>query len=62
MFAVIETGGKQYKVQPGDELYIEKLAAAEGETVTFPYRPCSVRAKPRWAHLWWRALPLQPRC
>ena len=36
MFAVIETGGKQYKVQPGDELYIEKLAAAEGETVTFP--------------------------
>ncbi|MCI8920756.1 MAG: 50S ribosomal protein L21 [Acutalibacter sp.] len=36
MFAVIETGGKQYKVQPGDELYIEKLTAAEGETVTFP--------------------------
>ena len=36
MFAIIETGGKQYKVQQGDELYIEKLTAAEGETVTFP--------------------------
>ena len=26
MYAVIETGGKQYKVQPGDVLYVEKLA------------------------------------
>lgn len=25
MFAIIETGGKQYKVQEGDVLYIEKL-------------------------------------
>lgn len=36
MFAVIETGGKQYKVQYGDVIYVEKLAAAEDETVTFP--------------------------
>lgn len=36
MFAVIETGGKQYKVQYGDVIYVEKLAAAEEETVTFP--------------------------
>ncbi len=36
MFAVMETGGKQYKVQKGDELYIEKLEAADGDTVTFP--------------------------
>ena len=36
MFAVIETGGKQYKVQPGDEIYIEKLEAQDGDTVTFP--------------------------
>ena len=35
MFAIIETGGKQYKVQEGDVLYIEKLDAAEGESVTF---------------------------
>lgn len=35
MFAIIETGGKQYKVQEGDVLYIEKLDAAEGENVTF---------------------------
>ncbi len=36
MFAVIETGGKQYKVQPGDVIYIEKLAAQEDEEVSFP--------------------------
>ncbi|GIQ64603.1 50S ribosomal protein L21 [Paenibacillus cisolokensis] len=35
MYAIIETGGKQYKVQEGDVLYIEKLAAGEGESVTF---------------------------
>lgn len=35
MYAIIETGGKQYKVEKGSELYIEKLHAAEGETVTF---------------------------
>lgn len=35
MYAIIETGGKQYKVQEGDVIYIEKLPAEEGETVTF---------------------------
>jgi len=35
MFAVFKTGGKQYKVQPGDTLRIEKLAADAGETVQF---------------------------
>jgi large subunit ribosomal protein L21 len=35
MYAVIETGGKQYKVQEGDVVFIEKLAAEEGSTVTF---------------------------
>ncbi len=33
MYAVIETGGKQYKVQEGDVLNVEKLSANEGETV-----------------------------
>ncbi|HPZ72152.1 MAG TPA: bL21 family ribosomal protein, partial [Peptococcaceae bacterium] len=31
MYAVIETGGKQYKVQKGDVLKVEKLEAQEGE-------------------------------
>jgi large subunit ribosomal protein L21 len=31
MFAVIRTGGKQYRVAPGDVIRIEKLAAAAGE-------------------------------
>ena len=35
MFAIIETGGKQYKVNEGDIIFIEKLDVAEGETVTF---------------------------
>ena len=35
MFAVIETGGKQYKVNEGDVLYIEKLEVNEGDKVTF---------------------------
>ena len=35
MFAVLKTGGKQYKVQAGDVLRVEKLAAAAGEKVQF---------------------------
>ena len=35
MYAIIETGGKQYKVSEGDVVFIEKLEAAEGETYTF---------------------------
>ena len=33
MYAVIETGGKQYRVQEGDVLYVEKLDANVGDTV-----------------------------
>ena len=35
MFAVLKTGGKQYKVQSGDVLRVEKLAADAGEKVQF---------------------------
>ncbi|GAB6067379.1 50S ribosomal protein L21 [Methylothermus subterraneus] len=35
MYAVIQTGGKQYRVGTGDRLKVEKLDAAEGETVIF---------------------------
>ena len=34
-YAIIETGGKQYKVQEGDVLFIEKIEAEDGATVTF---------------------------
>ncbi len=33
--AIIETGGKQYRVAEGDVLFIEKLPAEAGDTVTF---------------------------
>ncbi|MBR9762952.1 MAG: 50S ribosomal protein L21 [Rhodobacteraceae bacterium] len=35
MFAVLKTGGKQYKVQSGDLLRVEKLAADAGEKIQF---------------------------
>jgi large subunit ribosomal protein L21 len=33
MYAIIETGGKQYRVSEGDVIRVEKLCAQEGETV-----------------------------
>jgi len=33
MYAVIQTGGKQYRVSQGDKLKVEKLSAAEGDSV-----------------------------
>ena len=35
MYAIIETGGKQIKVEEGQEIYVEKIDAEADETVTF---------------------------
>ena len=35
MYAIIATGGKQYKVAEGDVVFVEKLDVAEGETYEF---------------------------
>ncbi|MEK7481881.1 MAG: 50S ribosomal protein L21 [Patescibacteria group bacterium] len=35
MFTIIETGGKQYKVSPGQKIKIEKLSAKEGDNFIF---------------------------
>ena len=35
MYAIIETGGKQYKVQPGDVIDIERLTVGEDNSVEF---------------------------
>ena len=35
MYAIIDNGNKQYKVAEGDTIRVEKLAANEGETVSF---------------------------
>ncbi|MGN0711307.1 MAG: 50S ribosomal protein L21 [Anaerovoracaceae bacterium] len=35
MYAVVETGGKQYRVQEGDVIAVEKLDVAVGEKITF---------------------------
>jgi large subunit ribosomal protein L21 len=34
-YAVIEAGGKQHRVQPGETLKVEKIEAATGATITF---------------------------
>lgn len=35
MYAIVETGGKQYRVQEGDVVFVEKLEAEDGSAVTF---------------------------
>ena len=35
MYAVIKTGGKQYRVSPGDVIKVERLAGEVGETIAF---------------------------
>ncbi|EFP2885496.1 50S ribosomal protein L21 [Listeria monocytogenes] len=35
MYAIIATGGKQIKVEAGQEIYVEKLAGEVGDVVTF---------------------------
>lgn len=35
MYAVIKTGGKQYKVEEGDRIQVEKLNAAKGDEIAF---------------------------
>ena len=35
MYAIVETGGKQVKVEVGQAIFVEKLEVAEGETYTF---------------------------
>lgn len=40
MYAIIKTGGKQYKVEKGEQLQIEKLDAEVGSEVTFDVLMC----------------------
>ena len=44
VFAVIETGGKQYKVIEQDIIFVEKLEVEEGAEVTFPVAALSTDA------------------
>jgi len=37
MYAIVKTGGKQYKVAQGDVLFVEKLEANEGDVVTLDH-------------------------
>jgi len=35
VYAIVRTGGKQYRVEPGSTIYVEALSARAGEKVTF---------------------------
>ena len=61
MFAVIETGGKQYKVQAGDTIFVEKLAVEADATVDFKVILLTTMATSRSAHRMWRAHPCPVR-
>jgi large subunit ribosomal protein L21 len=51
--AIIETGGKQYRVSEGDLIYVEKLGADAGSSVTFNASlPSSMPKAPFSAHLY----------
>ena len=40
MYAIIETGGKPYRVSEGDAVYVEKLKNGKGKKITvFTYKP-----------------------
>ena len=54
VFAIVESGGKQYKVSEGDIIFVEKLNVNEGDTYTFErflrslLRPAFRSARLRW--------------
>ena len=43
MFAVVRTGGKQYRVAPGDKIVVEKLAGEAGDSIDLDRRPAGRR-------------------
>ena len=45
MYAIIETGGKQYRVEEGDFIYVEKLDAEENAEVVFGSLPVDNKLK-----------------
>ena len=57
MHAIIETGGKQYKVAEGDVLFIEKLPQQAGDEIKFDKVLAVLVTSPSSALPWWRALP-----
>ena len=46
MYAIIQTGGKQYRVAPGDVLQVEKLKGEPGETLELPAVAVAVDGEP----------------
>ena len=49
MYAIIKTGGKQYKVAAGDFLNVEKLDAEVGSTVRSEERRVGKECRSRWS-------------
>lgn len=60
MHAIIETGGKRYKVAEGDVLFIEKLPQEAGDAIKFDKVLAILATRPSSAPPWWKALPWTP--
>ena len=60
MYAIIETGGKQYRVQNGDKIAVEKLNIEDGQQVVFDkVLVVGEGADVKSAHLTWTVLLLK---
>lgn len=62
MFAIIKTGGKQFRVQNGNVIFVEKLNAAEGETVKFDVLLLDNDGETKIARPLWRTPTSPARC
>ena len=66
MYAVIKTGGKQYRVAQGDVIKVERLAGEVGQTIAFDHVLMvggdGEGAEPRSARRWSTARRSRPRC
>jgi ribosomal protein L21 len=53
MYAILETGGKQYRVAAGETLQIERVPAEAGQTYTFDRVLLVNCRRRRWLPMWW---------
>lgn len=62
MYAIIETGGKQFRVQEGNKIVVDNLAAEVGSEVTFDRVLMLGGDTAKIGTPWWTGPRLRPRC
>ena len=61
MYAVVEVGGRQYRVSPGDQFLVEKLSAEKGSTLNLPVLLGRMTAAPPSAPQSWKTSKWRPK-